>query len=517
MEQNINHGPLRIECSLKKRNTCYVQKKCTGKRDAMKRFIKITTIIVFAGIVMLMMLPNQVQAASDKWSSKIAGEDGEDLEYRGFLSKDGKEAWIESVWSIKIYPERTIPEIIVIPETFKGAKVTKIGPDTSYTHDPWDYYDENMFLFPNTRLAESIVKEVVLPSTITEIGEYTFNQLHSLEKVNLPKGLEIIDWAAFAGTAIRSIDLPEGLTTITAAFRGCRKLNNVHIPASVKKLTPLDFRDCRSLTNLTIDKKNKYCIVQNDLVLTKNKKTVLFGLFRCKKVEIPKTVTKIAEDAFAYAQIEEISIPSSVKTIDSGAFLGSKLKKATLHEGLIKIKSGAFVCEYLKEITIPKTVTNMSFAFKSLVNLKQKINIKLKKGNKIYARKGNCIYKKSNHQLVYICPITKKIVISNGIESVPSLPTLNDNDGAKITSVTYPKTLKKLGIQWLQQQYSFYYNHKKMRRNIIFKGKIPPSIPKKHFNRKLPNVRIYVPKKSLDAYKKAFKGILDKNSKIIGI
>ena len=64
----------------------------------------------------------------------------------------------------------------------------------------------------------------------------------------------------------------------------------------------------------------------------------MFRATALKNITIPRSVTKIGEDAFSYCQ---------------------NLKKATLHEGVKKISKDAFSNTALKEITIPSTVTQL--------------------------------------------------------------------------------------------------------------------------------------------------------------
>lgn len=58
------------------------------------------------------------------------------------------------------------------------------------------------------------IKEVVLPSTLKEIGSDAFEHCWRLSKITLPDGLERIGFFAFAFTFISEINIPESVCSI---------------------------------------------------------------------------------------------------------------------------------------------------------------------------------------------------------------------------------------------------------------------------------------------------------------
>lgn len=82
---------------------------------------------------------------------------------------------------------------------------------------------------------KSDIVEIVLPNTVTKIGDHAFWLSKSLEKVRIPESLKNIGWQAFAGcTSLSSIELNEGLETLgDHAFLGCTKLETITIPENV--------------------------------------------------------------------------------------------------------------------------------------------------------------------------------------------------------------------------------------------------------------------------------------------
>lgn len=83
-------------------------------------------------------------------------------------------------------------------------------------------------------------------------------------------------------------------------------------------------------------------------------------------VTLPDTLTKIGNSAFEYCELlVSIDIPASVTTIGQYAFAHSGLMSVSLHDGLELIDTGAFeYCDNLVSITLPNTVTELgNYAF----------------------------------------------------------------------------------------------------------------------------------------------------------
>lgn len=99
------------------------------------------------------------------------------------------------------------------------------------------------------------LKEVTIPPQLSKIYSDMFSDCTSLEKVNMHSGITEIDHTAFENTAIRSIDLPEGLTRIGYdAFLGCKNLASINIPDKVTEIGNDAFSNCEKLVSLVLPK-----------------------------------------------------------------------------------------------------------------------------------------------------------------------------------------------------------------------------------------------------------------------
>jgi len=100
----------------------------------------------------------------------------------------------------------------------------------------------------------SSLQSITLPSTVKEIGEYTFNSCNSLKEVVLNEGLEKIGGHVFAGcTSLQNITIPTTVDDIgSSAFFSCTNLRDVVFKEGTKRIKTGAFEWCTSLERITI-------------------------------------------------------------------------------------------------------------------------------------------------------------------------------------------------------------------------------------------------------------------------
>jgi hypothetical protein len=204
--------------------------------------------------------------------------------------------------------------------------------------------------FGNIFRTTEYVIGLILPDTITAIGDYAFTGCVNLKTIEIPEDVETIgDRAFYACTSLTEITIPsivtyigqyafegctslteitisEGVETIGAhAFYGCASLEAITIPSSVDSIGPLAFEGCTGLEGITIP----------STVTTIGQKAFK-GCASLTEITIPAGVTTIASETFrGCASIEELTIPSTVTTMKDHAFYGlSSLARVTF-EGTI--------------------------------------------------------------------------------------------------------------------------------------------------------------------------------------
>ena len=133
------------------------------------------------------------------------------------------------------------------------------------------------------------IKELVIPNSVTSIGQKAFSNCSGLTSVIIPNSVTSIEGAAFAGcSGLTSITIPSSVTSLGgSAFSGCSGLTSITIPSSISIISRLVFSGCTNLSSITI----------------------------------PNTVTSIGESAFYNCQkLTSITIGNGIKTINSKAF-----------------------------------------------------------------------------------------------------------------------------------------------------------------------------------------------------
>ena len=92
----------------------------------------------------------------------------------------------------------------------------------------------------------------VIPSTVTSIGDYAFQQCNGLASISIPSSVTSIGQQAFYScVSLASVKIPSSVTSIgQSAFSNCTGLKIVEIPATITNINGA-FSDCTGLENLT--------------------------------------------------------------------------------------------------------------------------------------------------------------------------------------------------------------------------------------------------------------------------
>ena len=182
------------------------------------------------------------------------------------------------------------------------------------------------------------LSEIVIPSSVTSIGDFAFYGCDSLSEIVIPSSVTSIgDWAFFH----------------------CSSLKYISIPKSVVCLNGNPF----AYWNGKLECLSPYYIYEDDVLFNKDKsKIISFRNQNVKSYVIPSSVTSIGDSAFyGCRSLSEIVIPSSVTSIGKGAFSYCRsLSEIFIPSSVTSISKGAFaICDSLSEIVIPSSVTSI--------------------------------------------------------------------------------------------------------------------------------------------------------------
>ena len=235
------------------------------------------------------------------------------------------------------------------------------------------------------------LKKIVIPSGIKTIEEGTFSNCYNLNKIILPDGLISIGKSAFDGAGIKTIDIPNTVTTIeNMAFWNCTLLENIKIPSNITIIEEDTFFGCENLQSVVLPeglveiKSSAFlsCNQLKEVIIPSTVTTIGDSAFgscnHLEKVDIRGNVTSFGKKVFAFDDIKQYVVSSDNQTfsINNGVLfskdgsilyaypIGKSGSSYTIPSGVTRIESGSFAGTSLTSISIPNTVTTIgSYAF----------------------------------------------------------------------------------------------------------------------------------------------------------
>ena len=231
---------------------------------------------------------------------------------------------------------------------------------------------------------------------ITTLPTRVFYNSKNIENLILSKTLSTIDTEAFYNSALKSVIVPNGVTTIEkcafqncselkdvtfqedsqlrtieggysyGAFYGCTSLTSIEIPASVQTIGEAAFEACVKLATVKFDKESR--------------------------------LETIDSRSFYSCPITTIDIPASVEIIGAAAFSGCTRLASVKFESNSQLKAiaggynpsdGAFYgCTSLTSIEIPASVQTIGAA--TFQGCSRLADVKFEEGSKLSAIEGYC-------------------------------------------------------------------------------------------------------------------------------
>ena len=228
-------------------------------------------------------------------------------------------------------------------------------------------------------IGSSEVAELVIPSSVTAIGQNAFYGASALTSVNIPASVQSVGKNAFSGCTsltkaqfasvsslcnitfsneyanplylarhlyfdggeVTNITIPTGRTTINAyTFAGGSELSKVTIPAGVTRIGASAFKDCKKIGSVDFASIDQVLTMKYD---DKDANPLSFGGYLLVGGNVQTGVTITGT------------------TVNANLFVGSKwLKTATLAEGVTTIDENAFKgCTSLTAVSLPSTLNTI--------------------------------------------------------------------------------------------------------------------------------------------------------------
>lgn len=216
-------------------------------------------------------------------------------------------------------------EHVLIPDTIDGLPVTALADKAFY---------------------EKHVTTVVVPDSVTEIGDLCFSGDNYLVSLTLPDGLAELPYGALESCfRLMDFNLPKELKKISgSALQYNYYLTHLTLPSSLTEIEQLNFIGLHGLQSLTL--------AEDDAA---------FKLDETNGLLMTADGTRLLHCFSDISPAEEIILPEGVKIVDPFAFhYDYDVKRIVLPEGVETIGAMAFaMCPNLTEIVIPASVTDI--------------------------------------------------------------------------------------------------------------------------------------------------------------
>lgn len=297
--------------------------------------------------------------------------------------------------------------------------------------------------------------EVVIPDTVTEIGEAAFQAGEEgeggadLKKVTISASVTKIGASAFEGCMLTEVIFAEGsqLQEVgSSAFAYCTKLQGITLPDTLASIGAGAF----------------------------------YGDSQLGEIQIPASVISIGDDAFNTCYgLQSVTfasdLDSRLETIGARAFYQCyRLKVLDIPEGVTTIGDQAFrVSQGLKRVYLPASLTRLGTTvpavFLDLSSLnnstpKDLTEITVAEGNPVYSSRDGVVYSADGKTMLY-CPTGKigTVTVQDGTETIAanafrrsmadhavlpeSLQTIEGDAfvGSSLSSIEIPDAVEQIG------------------------------------------------------------------------
>lgn len=280
-------------------------------------------------------------------------------------------------------------------------------------------------------------------TALTSIGNYSFAFRTSLKAIDLPEGLTTINTAAFNASGIEEIVMPSTLSVIgDGAFYYALALRSVTFNEGLENICREAFYGCSSLKEIIIP----------DSVTS---------ISRYSVTSAGSTSSNYYTFAYC-TSLERVVLGSNVTKIGKYTFYGCSSLKEIEWGGVAALYGYAFAACGFEELTLPEQITSFNtYAFADNVNLKKvyyyssvsqnylfanctSLETLIIAGNDYFTEVDNVLYTKDMKTLVlYPGGIAQnEFTVPEGVTRIEAL-AFRENDN--LTKVILPESLVSIG------------------------------------------------------------------------
>jgi len=261
---------------------------------------------------------------------------------------------------------------------------------------------------------------VVIPDTVTAIGDDAFKNNKTMMTVDIPDSVTIIGNQAFYGcTGLIGVMIPDSVVTIGySAFSDCSNLASVQLSNHVTSIGYYAFRNCNMLKGIEIPKSLENTTPKLNISSYSTDSGIFYGCDGLRRIVFEEGTTKIVNCLFANCNgIEEIQIPDTITVIEEYAFYNcANLKDVVISNSVTEIQERAFEnCKNLIHLIISNRIISIGYwAFRDCDKLE---DVEIPKSlNRTTPEKG--IPGALNSGIFYGCDCLKTIKFEDGTTKI---------------------------------------------------------------------------------------------------
>ncbi len=326
-------------------------------------------------------------------------------------------------------------------------------------------------------MSNSKITKLSVPASLKTIEIYAFHNLVELQTVNIQEGVETIRYSAFEScTKLETITIPSTVTDIeNGAFASCNSLTQINLKTNnfIYKegmLLPKDGSRTIFVSKKLLENTDTLNIPEGIKSLTVS----LESFTNIKNVSIPKSLTYIGE-GYIPRYVENITIAEGNENFyveNKQLYTVTTLLKSytgkeniTVKEGTLTIGNSVFCGEVnAKEITLPASVENIHSYIMKIDNSKlQKlkigknaynissqfnfgalnVQIELDAENKNYTIVNNVLYNYDKTKLICaLYQVTGNLKIESTVKEISDYAFYGQSE---IQGITLPNGIEKIG------------------------------------------------------------------------
>ena len=292
-------------------------------------------------------------------------------------------------------------------------------------------------IFANACADNAKLKRVSISESVRYIGFMAFYGCESLAELTLPEGVTHIESCAFDGTSIERLELPESLEIIENDAFSCVSLKEVTLPSGIRHIgcgafTHNDIKFNEYSGGYYIGSKNTpyICFMKpcdhalTHIELHEETRLIYSSAFEncdsLTSVKLPDGLCEIGENSFkGCSKLTAIELPESVYLIEEEAFCGcTELKEIKLPSGKLEIGAVAFSsCESLLSVELGEATVGDN-AFDGCVSLKK---FKAGEGSNLY---GDYIFAE--------CGALEEVILPKALELRFGIEEFEDSENVQL-------------------------------------------------------------------------------------